>query len=462
LILALCDKSYIVQIMLIIKTIFKLACYITPIIVIIISIIHIFKVVTNGKEEDLKDAFKVSIKRIIAGLVICFLPALINYVFTGIVNAKDVEFLACFESASKEKVKELKTKEEAKEKAEQKQQEVEDEKLLREVYEADQKRRNKNKQTFEEWKKEREENQNNEVNVNTTPAKTTAEQQKVLESTQKSTKNAEGTKVNSSKNAFSSNTQQIINEHMFDFNVDNYDKVIQSFGGYENYLKSLGGVFTKYAGVENAHVTTKQQFKEVGEYVWGIMTMYGFEYRNYKVCNNCEADKWRSDEGGTNDAFYPGTRGCCLNENPTKITIDDVASKRKGNGMTTNCTLGVEWILRKSGLMKVSDPYAWNEYMSKGQVITDASKLQPGDIMFYWNTDKNINSIRSWSNDTWWSGMFHINIVGERNDSNGTITYYDSGHYYTQGGNYKYVRNIGQYPYEWAADWVGVRLFELK
>ena len=163
-ILALCDKSYIVQIMLIVKIVFKLACYIAPIIVIIISIIHIFKVVMNGKEDDLKEALKVTVKRIIASLVICFLPALINYVFTGIINAKDVEFLACFEIASKEKVKDLKAKEEAEEEAERQAKEKDDERLLREAYEADQKKRGSAKKTFEEWKKERESQNNNSNN----------------------------------------------------------------------------------------------------------------------------------------------------------------------------------------------------------------------------------------------------------------------------------------------------------
>ncbi len=461
-ILNLCDKSHIVQLFLIVKTFVKIACIIAPIIVIIICIKELYKIVINGKEDELKEAIKINVKRIIACIIVFFLPTIINYIFTEIVNTKNTEVLACFEAASTEKVKELKAKEEEERKAALKAKEAETKRLLKKKNEADQKRKEADKKTYEKWKKERETKKNNGVNLNNKPVETTIEQQKVLEGTRNSTKNAEGAKVTASKNAFSSNTQEIVNAHMFDFNVDNYDQVIQSFGGYENYLKSLGGVFTKYAGVENAHITTKEEFKEVGEYVWGIMTMYGFEYRNYKTCNNCNGDKWRSDEGGTNDAFYPGTRGCCLNENPTGLTIDEVASKRKGNGMTTNCALGVEWLLRKSGLMKVSDPYAWNEYMSKGQIITDASKLQPGDIMMYWNTDKDISNIRNWNSDTWWSGWFHINIVGERNDSNGTITYYDSGHYFTQSGNYKYVRKIGQYPYEWAADWVGIRLFDLK
>ena len=153
--LAFCDRSYIVEILLIVKTFFKIVCYLSPLIVSIISIVHIFKVVMKGKEDDLKDALKVTVKRIIAGLVICFLPALVNYVFTGIINASEVEFLACFESASKEKVQALRDKEKAKEDAERKAQEKEDEAILRKAWEEEQKQKDAKKQSFEEWKKNR-------------------------------------------------------------------------------------------------------------------------------------------------------------------------------------------------------------------------------------------------------------------------------------------------------------------
>ena len=159
LLLALCAKSYMMQIILIVKTIFKIACYITPLIVSIISIVHIFKVVMNGKEDDLKDALKVTVKRIIAGLVICFIPAIINYVFTGIINASEVEFLSCFETASKEKVEALKQKEEQEEAAKQKQQEKEDEAILRKAYEEEQKQKDAKKESFEEWKKRKDQEQ---------------------------------------------------------------------------------------------------------------------------------------------------------------------------------------------------------------------------------------------------------------------------------------------------------------
>jgi len=154
-ILAFCDKSYIVEIILIIKTIFKIACYITPLLVIIVSIIHIFKSVLSGKDEDLKDSLKVTVKRIIAGLIIAFLPALINYVFTGLLDVSEVEFLSCFESATKERVASLKAKEEAEAEAERKSQEKEDEAQLKKAWEAEQKQKGAKKQSFEEWKKNR-------------------------------------------------------------------------------------------------------------------------------------------------------------------------------------------------------------------------------------------------------------------------------------------------------------------
>ena len=154
-ILAFCDKSYEVTIMLIVKMIFTIACYLIPIIVIIATIINLFKPITSGKDEELKDNFKIGVRRIIAGLVVMMIPTVLSYVFNNFTNGDKVDFLTCFNTASKERIEALKAKEEAEEEAKRKQQEAEDERTLRAAYEADQKNRDKNKQTFEEWKKER-------------------------------------------------------------------------------------------------------------------------------------------------------------------------------------------------------------------------------------------------------------------------------------------------------------------
>jgi len=147
--LALCDRSYILEIMLIIKTFFKIACYVVPPIIIIVTIIGFTSPVINGKEEDLKKNGKKLVKRLIAGLLIMFLPTIINYVFTSIVKADDVEFIACFESASRSKIDALKAKERKEEEAKKKAQEKEDEKLQKVAYEKEQKQKEKQKSFFE-------------------------------------------------------------------------------------------------------------------------------------------------------------------------------------------------------------------------------------------------------------------------------------------------------------------------
>ncbi len=156
--LALCDRSYILEIMLIVKTFFKLVCYIVPPIIIIVTIIGFTKPIIDGKEESLKENGKILVKRLIAGLLILFTPTLINYVFTSIVKVDDVEFIACMESATKEKVEALKKKEQAEEEAKKKQQEKEDQKKQQEAYKKEQQQREKRKQEFEKAKEEIEQN----------------------------------------------------------------------------------------------------------------------------------------------------------------------------------------------------------------------------------------------------------------------------------------------------------------
>ena len=106
--------------------------------------------------DELKDYFKVFIKRLIAGFFVFFIPAIINYVYNGL-SGNNIDFLVCLESASKEKVESLRKKEEAEAEAEKKAQEREDEALLRKAWEEEQKQKGAKKQSFEEWKKKKEE-----------------------------------------------------------------------------------------------------------------------------------------------------------------------------------------------------------------------------------------------------------------------------------------------------------------
>ncbi len=91
-ILSICEKSYMVQIFLIIKIFFKMLCILAPIIIIIASIYSVFKTIKSGKDEDIKDNLTMLVRRVIAGLLIFFLPSIISYVFTNLVKAGEVCF----------------------------------------------------------------------------------------------------------------------------------------------------------------------------------------------------------------------------------------------------------------------------------------------------------------------------------------------------------------------------------
>jgi hypothetical protein len=81
-----------VQIFLIIKIFFKMLCILAPIIIIIASIYSVFKTIKSGKDEDIKDNLTMLVRRVIAGLLIFFLPSIISYVFTNLVKAGEVCF----------------------------------------------------------------------------------------------------------------------------------------------------------------------------------------------------------------------------------------------------------------------------------------------------------------------------------------------------------------------------------
>ncbi len=75
----ICEIPAFLRTMLILKYAFKIACIMVPIIIIITVIISLFKSITSGKDEDLKETFKLSVRKIIAGLVVGFLPVIIPY-----------------------------------------------------------------------------------------------------------------------------------------------------------------------------------------------------------------------------------------------------------------------------------------------------------------------------------------------------------------------------------------------
>ena len=264
---------------------------------------------------------------------------------------------------------------------------------------------------------------------------------------------------------FSCDTIPIVERHMNDFNSSNFDSKMASYGGYKNYIKSLGGVFAEYADY-NGKVETVEEFQKAAEYVWGIMTLYGVDYANYQPNRYTKwGDSSETSYGNgqaASDAFYPTGTNNGYRENSISSTVDDVFSGH-GVGMTTNCALGVQWTYRKAGMIPSDlDVYQFQKLIDRGgKIITNASDLQPGDMVHYFHSS--LSSSDKYNPSVWWNrNWFHINLVGERYDDENKIYYYDAGHKFTDSRNYKYSRNIGEKPYEHATDWVGVRIYNFK
>lgn len=198
---------------------------------------------------------------------------------------------------------------------------------------------------------------------------------------------------------FTSETQKIIDAHKADFDCTNYTSKLKSYGGYDAYINSLGGVFKKYRNF-NGKVTTKKQFHEICEYVWGLFAIYGFDYYN--------GNKYVRWSGG-NPFYVNGAKGGC---NGGKIDdLCGLASKSK----TTCCNWAIDTVLKKMGWL----PNGSQQYCTQasyGKLITKKADLRPGDIVHFYNNKNGIFN----PNDTSTygkSGWHHVVIVWDVTDT---------------------------------------------
>lgn len=166
---------------------------------------------------------------------------------------------------------------------------------------------------------------------------------------------------------FTAETQSIIDKHKGDFNCTNYESKLKSYGGYNAYIDSLGGVFKKYR-TYNGTADTVDVFHEICEYVFGLYAIYGFDYYNGKTYV-----RWTGGQ-----PFYTGnSKGKCNGG-----TIDDLcglSSKSK----TTCCNWAVDTLFRKMGWLPNGKQRYCTE-VSYGQKITSKADLKPGDIVHYY------------------------------------------------------------------------------
>lgn len=72
-----------------------IAKIVVPLIIIITGMISFTNVIISGKTEDLQNTAKQLIKKIIAGLIIFFIPGILDYCFENIVGYSDSDYTAC-------------------------------------------------------------------------------------------------------------------------------------------------------------------------------------------------------------------------------------------------------------------------------------------------------------------------------------------------------------------------------
>ena len=254
---------------------------------------------------------------------------------------------------------------------------------------------------------------------------------------------------------FSAETQKIVEEHINDFNYDTFDAYMEGLGngnknkGFEKYMKQeLGGIFAEYYG-KKMPFRTAGDLQRAAEYVWGLMTIYGFDYSN--ASSSYSANRWRKSDGVTEDAFFPRNVGQA--NDYMSGGIDD-RCRKGGLYAVTNCNTGLDYLMKKTGQTSCLKQGDVKQY------ITNVQELQVGDIIQFWATKQTGDSSK-WDREKGWR---HVAIVGEIDEEAGTITTYDAGHAFTNSGNYKVVSKINSsnklnYGY---VSWCAWRKFDLE
>ena len=74
-----------------VKVIINLIKFAVPIVIIVLGSLDLFKAVVASKEDEIKAAQKLLIKRIIYGIVIFFLVTIIQLVFTTLAGSSNIK-----------------------------------------------------------------------------------------------------------------------------------------------------------------------------------------------------------------------------------------------------------------------------------------------------------------------------------------------------------------------------------
>ena len=437
---SLCTSSTGIKTLLILKITLQVICTLIPLIIMYRAFAAMLKNVKEGGKDIGKDVGNV-IKNLIAGLIIFLLPTMISYTFNELLGTQN-DFVSCLNNATLEGVKEAEAIEAAEAAAKKKEEEEENLRISKEML------AKRKKEILEAYRKRLEQG------WHCSPIDYSYE--------------GNGTV----KAKFSSNTMRIVEKHINDFNYYNFNQVINSYGGFDKYMKSLGGVFAKYYGRE-LEIKNPCDLQDVGEYVFGMMYMYGFDYfsglsRKYcKWGGSClkYADLNKAEEegkldqikipSGDPDAFYPGSFRYDQNGLSNRTNFDALISGRTGINMTTNCNWTVDMVYYKAGVFgkQFNTTGASPKSEAKQGIIIDkVSDIAVGDIVHFYDNpiDKNDPST--------WNSWYHVAFIGEVDKKAGTVTGYDGGSYYQLTKTFKWTSDLNGTKLYGTENWVAIRL----
>ena len=264
------------------------------------------------------------------------------------------------------------------------------------------------------------------------------------------------------KAKFSCETLKIVEKHLYDLNAQNFYSVISSYGGFDAYAKSLGGIFGEYYG-KKIEGRTEEDFQIAAEYVLGWMFMYGWDYAAVHTSLDGVPDKgccyapWGLSKH-TPDAFYvnggfrrkyvPDWPDRSYLKQPDNTNFDHVISGQNGvDGMASECGDLINFTYSKLGIKT-------KKAIKK---ITRLKDLRVGDQISYLNTA---------------GAVAHVNMVGEVYSDH--IVLYDGGRYMQGHLNYKreiYFPSIDSKAADDAAvsdvvdgmpHWIGLRFYNFE
>ncbi len=215
------------------------------------------------------------------------------------------------------------------------------------------------------------------------------------------------------KGQLSCDTLKVVEKHMHELNANNFYDVInnQYHGSFEEYAKSVGGIFGEYYG-KQIEGRTVADFQMACEYVLGWMYMYGWTY-------------WGSPTVFWKNGFYE-------NYDKSKVQYyNEGAYKNNQNfDLLISAKRGVNNMASACGELEI---FAYDKMgISRAKQLPKVSRLRDlkvGDGVYFFN-----HKVDKTSEKDWGIGRHNV-IVGEVYDDH--LVFYDVGGTFPASGNYK-------------------------